>query len=1384
MQATLKPHIFDSREAIKFKMTEGSTINNFIVEAKLPAVLKDHIRADVNGVPVLYADFNNALKHDDLVNIYVVPMGGDSGKSILRLVAMIAVVVTAGALAPMAGAILGIYGAVGTTALTMAFTAIGMLAVNALIPPPSLDTGGYNSDAPANIYTITGQSNIISPYGVIPRLYGTHLFFPRLCVQPLVWNSDRSSYMSAVYDFGFAEIQLNDIRLGATSIDSFKTNTNYLPNSKGESLVYYTQNVNIQSISLELLANNSIARETATETKTAEIELSFPQGLVEINDSGDHKNTDVSLKVEYRVAGSSDTYTVIGVEGRGIGVISLDTSRSLDVELDLFAGSEIGAATYKLLGTQLICDLSEDLSVGDQISNTLGDTGIDTAEYRNVTQNVTAGIGKTVHIDREFTNFTRLVDSYDPTEVKKYFPTNYAKLQTDIIVENNTIDAFTITALITFPTVGKYEVRVTRLTEDSDDFKLQNKTYFTLFRSFIDDISLDLDTEHTLLELNIKANEQINGVVENLNAIAKSKLRTWKGTHFRSEFSTNPAWIVLDILTGTANAGAISMNQIDLAGFLRFANYCDELVTVQPNGEASFTEKRHKSSFVITALTTVSSVVQSVLSQARASLKISNDGKYGILYDISKTEPVQLFTTRNSSGFSGERTYADIPHALKVKYINPAKSYEIDEVIVYADGYDYLTAELFETVDTFGIVDYYEAWRHGRYTLAQMIAYQETFTLTVDLEHLSVQRGELVSVQNDIPQIGGLPLRVKEVLDGGKTIIVNDKLEHDGIKEYHYLVRANDHSIETGVIQSVTDDVTIVLAVANPNIRVRDIFVYGFKDYVTKDYLVSSIIPRGDLKATISLIPYSADVYTADTGSMPVYDSGIAPEIGGECRLKVKDLTVDYSVTYENRLPVPTFDVNFNVDSTAPFKTFMVEWASNGINGLEFTVAGYTEDTEFIFTLGNLIENKSLIGKEIIIRVTPISTRDNLCIASNGVPAIITDDVTVPDDVDFFNCNIVSETLNLTWKANRDPDISHYVIRYNESTDPLVAVWERSVLLTSNINYETLRHTTNARTGTYLIKAVDTSGNVSVNAVKAVTSIPDLIGLNFITAINDAPDWVGTKENLVVVEGALKTDIKTAVSTCGFTVCDGLWNDGKPWSDSITWLDTPVDYAGTDYHTNGRYVFDGMYDLGDIYTARISTAIDAYAQRETDLMYQWVRLSDLDILGNIEKEEWNAYVMVSMADQLDSISTWETLDSVIAMADSSGANWTEQVLSEMGDFTGRYFKFELLIESVSAQLRVAVNDAKVTLDMPDRIISDNDIISDVGSHRVDFYPAFYVSPALGITQDNAQKGDRYVITNKSRTGFNIAFFDIGDTAVSRQFDFMARAYGSMSTSII
>jgi hypothetical protein len=50
--------------------------------------------------------------------------------------------------------------------------------------------------------------------------------------------------------------------------------------------------------------------------------------------------------------------------------------------------------------------------------------------------------------------------------------------------------------------------------------------------------------------------------------------------------------------------------------------------------------------------------------------------------------------------------------------------------------------------------------------------------------------------------------------------------------------------------------------------------------------------------------------------------------------------------------------------------------------------------------------------------------------------------------------------------------------------------------------------------------------------------------------------------------------------------------------------------------------------------------------------------------------------------------------------------------------------------------------------------------------------------------DDSETGDYYKITDSTRSGFNIQFFDSTDTAISRQFDWAAKGYGAESTEVI
>ena len=78
--------------------------------------------------------------------------------------------------------------------------------------------------------------------------------------------------------------------------------------------------------------------------------------------------------------------------------------------------------------------------------------------------------------------------------------------------------------------------------------------------------------------------------------------------------------------------------------------------------------------------------------------------------------------------------------------------------------------------------------------------------------------------------------------------------------------------------------------------------------------------------------------------------------------------------------------------------------------------------------------------------------------------------------------------------------------------------------------------------------------------------------------------------------------------------------------------------------------------------------------------------------------------------------------------------------------------------------------------MPDQVQGEKDIESGSSTKSVTFPSAFYAIPSIGITANNMGSGDYYTVANKSKTGFDITFYNSSASAVDRNFNYQARGY--------
>jgi hypothetical protein len=349
-----------------------------------------------------------------------------------------------------------------------------------------------------------------------------------------------------------------------------------------------------------------------------------------------------------------------------------------------------------------------------------------------------------------------------------------------------------------------------------------------------------------------------------------------------------------------------------------------------------------------------------------------------------------------------------------------------------------------------------------------------------------------------------------------------------------------------------------------------------------------------------------------------------------------------------------------------------------------------------------------------------------------------------PEDVQDFSCNIVGSDAHLAWTQIGDLDLAHYTIRYSPVTSG--ADWADSISLVEKVARPATSITVPARTGSYLIKAVDKNGNYSSNESIIATNITDIGNFNAVATQTESPTFAGTTYRTVVLDNTIRLD-----SSELFDSAIGNFDSGSSFFDS--------GLTAYDLYPLGYYYFANPIDLGAIYTTRVTAFITQTADNIDDLFDS--RTGNFDDAGsNFDGDapaNCNAHLEIALSN--DNITY------------SSYRNFV------IGDYTARYYKFRVMMTSSDLSSTPVVSALSVTLDMEDRIFSGNDIISGTGTYAVTFtYPFYSSSYAVGITAQGLNTGDYFTISSKTVNGFNVAFKNSAGSGVSKTFDYLAKGY--------
>lgn len=889
----VRPHLLSAREAERVEVPEGATLEEMVRAFPWMPGTDAHVCALVNGqmIPREWWARVRPKAGTEIVCALALQGGGQGGnKQVLQMVAMVVLVMVANAYGAAVGAAMGLTAGQATAGITL----IGNLALAALFKPAPIRTNVNRGDT-SNTYTFQGQSNQVKPYGVIPRILGTHRVYPDVVGAPYTTLLGKDQYITAVYSFGYGPVNLSDIKIGEDQIQLYNPElATHKMFKAGDQLQIYTADVVQDPLALTLNYNVPSIFTTRTETDSATFDMNFASGLGLQHYYMGFTHFPTDTRVEYRKIGDTEW---IPYQRAPHWEVSMGGDKK-DVPVYLWMNDTDDPVPDVPPGAWFLYKGSPTISFSWP-----GD--------------VVPPLGSIIELAGHLYTATAYNDKFDiawitPTIVENYVVTSFWPSKGMIksrmwspgenvwhITEARS-QPFLASMTIRFPERGQWQFRVTQLEAEQDPLTTAHKRTISSIKSMRRTAPIVPDVPVTLLEVKIKASEQLSGVIANLSAIASAEIKGWDGSAWVPMQTSNPAWEFVELLQGPANKRPVPDSRIDWETIKAWGAYCDAITP-------GFQQPTARCNFVIDKGYTLWDLLASVASNGRA-MPTMRDNKYSVIVDQFAPNPVQIFTPRNSWGLTSRRKYIEAPDALRVKWVDPHIGYNENQAIVYNDGFDVNNAVSYEELSLFGVTNWEQANRAGRITLARGKLQQEDFSINCDIENLICVRGDLVGVAHDVMEVGGWSARI--ATRAGEVVTFDAPLKPFNAP-LGARVRTDDGALSPILPMSPgAPSGAYVLTGLPASAKVGDLVVYGTVGTVTGWYLVKGIQPGADFTAEITLIEYAPGIWDAESGAIPEYvpQGGSTGEINPSPVLSL------------------TARVNYHQDGRYNFADVMLQW--------------------------------------------------------------------------------------------------------------------------------------------------------------------------------------------------------------------------------------------------------------------------------------------------------------------------------------------------------------------------------------------------------------------------------------------------------------------------
>lgn len=1276
--------------------------------------------------------WHNGYQVPDKLWKYLIPKTGDQiiirgrvhgggGGKVIRTVALIAVavvaaVVTGGAAAGLLGAGFAA-GTVGAAAAGAVVAIAGSMLVNALVPLPSpADTSGFSAGSPLLInspsalsaakygtmasssgasslggsskafdinptYAIAGGTNGARLWEAMAIVFGSHKVIPDLAANTYTQYIGNDQYLNQAFHFGLQgeAIKINDISIGDTPIINFSGVEIQRSPASGELSLFP---INVDTLQGFNIANSDGWIQRTTSVNTDHIKIEFASQLYYFEDDGSLSTRSVSFSVEYRAVGATDWIKIGDETDTGNFAQYYWSLQRLNSATDTTNRGQVQ------FGSTVKTDHTENEVVVYGTVNYPTSTSYDINGNFVVNSEASQNLyGRWVWTPHPHT-LGKPWDGFAPDPLNPGTTISTS----DIILSGNN-QAPTRRTVSWNVAKGQYEIRVRKNTADIKTTRETNESAISQILCYQPD-EANYDGQ-TRVGVRIKASSQLQGSIEDLNAIVSAQCPIWNGSEWVLQETSNPAWWFLWYARGKRESsgdrvygGGLVDNQIDLDAIKSWALFCEEK-------ELSF-------NYILTQKSTVHTVLTTIARAGRASYTWQT-GKLGVIWDEANLPAVAIIAPFNIKSGTFEVAYMNEATAdeIVVNFINPARNWELDNVRVDVPNVSKTNTTV--TLDLDGCTDVDMAGREANLIAASQAFHRRRISWEMDIEGMVATRGDVVQFSHDLTvwSYSG------RLLSGDRTTLQLDRNVPSDGSGFLYL-RSPDNTIQlievstSGSGEFNTLNIVTPLPVdfpvpdENPDTSALD-WAWQFDPLETPGKRIKIVDVQPSSMDTIKFIGIddSEDYYNSENNPFQYTPPREGLLLAG----------VIFDISFSERILVVSEDL---IEIT-------VYWVSSTVDArvrINYSINGVSQDQ--IETTDRKITFTARTFDQISFTVTPRS------LTGQGTPR--TEDYVVSG-------------LNLPL-----PDITGLTSVYRDNLT--VLDWENAVDI-RQIQYEVRIGTTwaNSRTiaitnaselysfgnGTYFVatRFATPWGLINYGNPEMIIITGATIVRNLLDTTNEHPTWTGTVTDQAEIVGTQLT-----LGSNG----DILALDDIFVPDDILWAGTTATY-GT-YQTNSSNIIDIGYPT----TVKIDFEIDYYAFNFAENI---LALTDVLVEADILNDSNRQYFKV-------------TPQIRFAGDDAVYGNWVNYT---RGLVNARYFDVRLVLETTNPLIVPFVDQFTWSVDVPDVIQKGESLtIPNTGS-TVTFAKAFHAIPNVQITIVDAIDGDWFELTNSTLTGFDITMYN-------------------------